>query len=571
MLTPHSDEFDLGPMAQMTLTDPVFSDIMWRLTPASMAVRLTNGRYQAWDYIQLLSRKLVDLAMGRCPRLIVCMPPRHGKSVTVSHWFPTWLLETFHGRRVILASYEAEFAAKWGGKVRDTIAENKDLLSVRFKTKNPAMHNWETSEDGAMMCAGVGGPITGKGANVLIIDDYVKNAEDANSLTMRNKTWDWWTSTARTRIEPYVDKDGTKTPPAVVVMATRWHSDDLIGRLIDPAFANESGEREEWEMFVFPACADPATEAHYRQFGVKVNDVRTTALSGKANAAHMTSIRERLAEADNPAWRDILGRKFGQPLCPDRFGEKELALFRGTSLRDWYALYQQRPGDEAEDGNVYHRFDERVNCRALERDRRMQLFVSMDFNVDPMSTVIGQYDPGSGIRGMERCEILEELVIPDSNTPDMMNRLLAELQKYRQGYTLSLEVFGDAAGTQRVSNSRKTNWAIVADYFRLDPTIHTRFLRRKTNPRITERVDAVNTMLMAADQIVRLYIDDRRCPCLVNDFKKVRWQEDSSGNTHMQLDKSDKKLTHISDALGYAIEYKFGLTCAAGGRSGLMQ
>ena len=95
------------------------------------------------------------------------------------------------------------------------------------------MHYWETEHDGAMICAGVGGPLTGKGSNVLIIDDPVKNSEEANSLTMRDKAWDWWTSTARTRLEPSIDPNtGEKVQPAVIIMATRWHSDDLIGRLL---------------------------------------------------------------------------------------------------------------------------------------------------------------------------------------------------------------------------------------------------------------------------------------------------------------------------------------------------
>jgi hypothetical protein len=563
---------EIGPVTQAALSDPMFADVMWRLTPASMAVRLSQGRFRTWHYVQLLSRKLVDVAMGRCPRLIVCMPPRSGKSELVSKWFPTWFLENFPERKVILTSYEADFAAKWGGRVRDLIVENQDSLTVRLAAKNPAQHYFATTEEGSMACAGVGGPITGKGANILIIDDYVKNSEEANSLTMREKTWDWWTSTARTRLEPYTEpKTLQKIQPAVIVMATRWHSDDLIGRLVDPKFSNSGGEREQWEVFVFPACAEPEAEQHYRQFGVKVNDVRVGSLGGEANAARARSLREQLSEIDNPEWRDVLGRKRGEPLCPERFDERDLALIRGSSLRDWFALYQQRPGDEADDGNVYFQFDERVHCRPLVRDERMQLFISMDFNVDPMSVVIGQYDRGVGNRLMERCEILEELVLPNSNTPSMMEKLLLELQKYQRGYELSVEVYGDAAGTQRSSNSSKTNWQIVADHFSLAPHVHYRFLRKKANPTISDRLNAVNTMLKSAAGTVRMYVDDVKCPELVKDFKKVRFQVDSSGNTSSQLDKSDKNRTHISDALGYAIEYRFGLVSRGGGRRGVMQ
>ena len=550
---------ELGPVTQATLSSPIFAEILWKLTPASLAVRLSQGRFKTWNYIELLSRKLVDVAMGRCPRLIVVMPPRHGKSEIVSKWFPVWYTENFPNKRIILASYEAEFAAKWGGKARDIILENSDLLSVRMKVKNPAMHYWETTEDGAMMCAGVGGPITGKGANVFIIDDPVKNSEEANSLTIRDKMWDWYTSTARTRLEPGA---------SLVVMATRWHSDDMIGRLINPEFSNEKGLREEWEVFCFPACAEPETERHYLQFGVKVNDLRTGAMSKGVDSK---SIREVLQEESSPEWRDILGRKRGEALCPDRYDEIDLSRIRGVNLRDWYSLFQQRPGEEADDGNVYHQFDEQVHCRRLSRDDRMQLFVALDFNVDPMCAVIGQYDKGSGIRMMERCEFLEEIILPNSNTPDMMMRLMKELKKYQWGYTLELEVFGDAAGTQRSSQSQKSNWQIVAEYFALDGTIHYRFVRKKANPPIVDRVNAFNVMLKSADGSIRLYIDDVKCPELVKDLKKVRWQQTSDGNSTGLLDKRDKRRTHVSDAAGYMVEYNFALRARAGGRKGVMQ
>ncbi len=385
------------------------------------------------------------------------------------------------------------------------------------------------------------------------------NSEEANSLTMREKMWEWYTSTARTRLEP----NG-----AMVVMATRWHSDDLIGRLINPEFSNEKGIREEWEVFCFPAIAEAESERHYAQFGVRVNDLRVGAMSTKKQPM---SIKEALAAQADPEWRDILGRKRGECLCPERYDENDLARIRGVNLRDWFSLFQQRPGEEADDGNVYHQFDEAVHCKRLTRDENMQLFVAMDFNVDPMCCVIGQYDKGIGARMMERCEVLEELILTNSNTQTMMERLLVDLKKYQWGYTLEIEVYGDAAGTQRSSQSQKSNWQIVSEYFALDSTIHFKFIRRKANPAIVDRVNAMNVMLRSADGTTRMFVDDLRCPELVKDFNKVRWQQDSSGNTTGLLDKGDKRRTHISDALGYMVEYNFALRSRGGGRKGVMQ
>jgi hypothetical protein len=563
---------NLGPTTEAQLSNPEFTRDLWKLSPVSMGVRLSNGQYHARNYIQLLSRKLVDVAMGRCPRLIICLPPRMGKSELVSHWFATWYLTNFQSRKIILASYELDFVSRWGAKVRDTLLENEDLLGAKFRDKNPARHFFELIGGGSMTCAGVGGALTGRGAHVLIVDDFVKNSEEANSLTMREKTFAWWTSTARTRLEPFIDPvTRKKFSPAVIVIATRWHTDDLIGRLIDPTFYSAKGERDSWEVFVFPAAADPRAEQYYRLFGLKVNDLRMGALGGDAHKANQQSVRERLAELDNPEWRDILGRKFGEPLCPEIFNAQDLALSRGASIRDWYSMMQQIPGDESDDGNVYSQFDERLNCKTLVRDDSMQLFVSWDFNVAPMTVVVGQYSRGNGIREMERCEVLKEIILDNSNTPQMAERLLAELEEYSWGYVLEVEIFGDAAGTQRSSNSTKSNWQIVADYFQLNRNIHPRYRRRKANPLVKDRVNAVNSMLKAADGVRRLYIDDVKCPELVRDFKKVKWQTDPGGNSTGVLDKSDKKRTHVSDALGYCVELLFSLMSRGGGRKGVLQ
>ena len=559
---------ELGAVASITLEDPAFSSLLWKLSPASMAVRLSGGQFRHWGYIELLSRKLMDVASGKCRRLIVCLPPRHGKSLLISQWLPIWFLEHYPDKRIILASYEADFASKFGGKVRDIILENQDLLSVRFKVKNPAMHFFETTENGAMMTAGAGGPITGKGANLFIIDDPVKSSEDANSLTIREKCWEWFTSTARSRLEP---------GGSMVVVATRWHNNDLIGKILQKEKENiekmAEGDRnaqiEGWQCFVFPALADPESERHYIDYKVPVNMLRASVVSARSQKE---SIREAASRESDPGWRDFLGRKNGECLCPDRYNEDDLAKFRSISQRDWFALFQQRPGDEADCGNVYYSFNEVVNCTPIVRDERKQLFASFDFNLSPMSAVIGQYDRGGGIRQMERMEVLEEIVLPNSNTANMMERLLQILrEKYSYGYELNIEVYGDAAGTQKSTNSTKSNWQIVAEYFALAPNVHYTFRRRKANPGVSDRVNSVNTMLRSADGTSRLFVNDLACPELVKDFRKVRWQVDSGGNTTGLLDKSDSARTHISDALGYAVEFLFSLKTKGGGKKGIMQ
>src|SRR5205807_2569199 len=110
------------------------------------------------------------------PRVAVMMPPRHGKSQYVSHWLPVWFLENFPDRSIILCSYAASFAMKWGRAVRNSIVENADVLTVRISADSKAADRWSTTAGGGMLCAGVGGPITGQNADLFILDDPVKNA-----------------------------------------------------------------------------------------------------------------------------------------------------------------------------------------------------------------------------------------------------------------------------------------------------------------------------------------------------------------------------------------------------------
>jgi predicted phage terminase large subunit-like protein len=214
------------------------------------------------------------------------MPPRHGKSMLTSQYFPAWFLGTYPDRRVMLASYEAEFAASWGRKARDVIESvGVNLFSLKLRRDSSAAAHWDLADrTGGMDTAGVGGPLTGKGAHLLLIDDPVKNAEEALSITHRQKAWDWFAAAALTRLEP---------GGSIVLIQTRWHEDDLAGRVL----AQQDGEK--WEVLNLPA----------------------------------------LAEANDP-----LGRAEGQALWPERYDEPALANIQATMGDRWFAaLYQQRP------------------------------------------------------------------------------------------------------------------------------------------------------------------------------------------------------------------------------------
>ena len=176
---------------------------------------------------------------------MVTLPPRHGKSQLISQYFPAWYLGTFPDRRTILTSYEAGFAAGWGRRARDVLEEfGPEVFEVSVREDSSAADRWDINGHvGGMITAGVGGAITGRGADLLIIDDPVKNSEDAASKTMRDKAWEWYQSTAYTRLEP---------GGAIILVMTRWNEDDLAGRILKES--QTGGEK--WEVMNLPAIAE---------------------------------------------------------------------------------------------------------------------------------------------------------------------------------------------------------------------------------------------------------------------------------------------------------------------------
>ena len=195
---------------------------LWRLYPHTFAKRASRGRWVPYDYLARISRAIAKAVRAGRGRIIVSLPPRHGKSELISKWVPTWRLDDDPTARVMLASYEADFAARWGRHVR-AFFEQQDLSRTKISTDSSAADRWETTLGGGMNTAGVGGAFTGKGGDLLLVDDPIKNWEEAQSAKHREKIWEWFLSTFYTRAEPGA---------TIVVLMTRWHERDLAGRLL---------------------------------------------------------------------------------------------------------------------------------------------------------------------------------------------------------------------------------------------------------------------------------------------------------------------------------------------------
>lgn len=258
--------------------------------------------YQAgWvhkDMCRRLEKFSKDVVDRKSPRLMLFCPPRVGKSAIGSIGFPGWHIGQNPSHEFISCAYAGDLALTFSRKVRNHLKSPayKNIFKTRLDPKSQASGGWITTEGGGYVAAGVGGGITGKGAHILMIDDPVKNREEAESQNTREANWDWYTSTAYTRLAP---------GGGILVIMTRWHDDDLAGRLLQME-ATDQGDS--WEVVRYPAIAEEDEEF----------------------------------------------RKKGEALHPERYDIEALnRIQRAVGPRDWEALYQQNP--VADDGDYFTR------------------------------------------------------------------------------------------------------------------------------------------------------------------------------------------------------------------------
>lgn len=231
-------------------------------------VRLTKSDYQFnWHHLHLIE-KLQDFADGKIKRLMVFMPPRHGKSELASRRFPAWLLGRNPRAKIIATSYAAELASSFNRDVQRIIDEPKfkelfpetRLVGPGVKSEKSWLRNNDIFEivdhGGFYRCAGVGGAITGLGGDFLIVDDPFKNYEEAKSPTIRRRVFEWYTSTLYTRQEQNA---------GILIIQTRWHEDDLAGMLRQMESKSEDADR--WEVVNFPAILETPDSADPREVG----------------------------------------------------------------------------------------------------------------------------------------------------------------------------------------------------------------------------------------------------------------------------------------------------------------
>ena len=384
-----------------------------RLSPAGLAwydLRSPETGESLWEtppHIALLDDEIRRMCEGvdeyegdEYRGIIFSVPPRHGKSFECSHYTPAWFLGRWPEKNVAVASYEADFSATWGRKAREVLeARGPEVFNVEVDRTTSAASHWRVKRMrrgrpiyGAMFTAGLGGPLTGRGVHLLVIDDPIKTHVEAQSKRARQKVWDWYTSTAATRLEP-----GGK----VIIIMTRWHEDDLAGRLIQEM---KDGTGRKFKTFNFPA----------------------------------------LAENNDP-----LGREPGEALWPQRYDRADLeATKRAAGPYVWNALYQGKPA--ALKGGIFDPdWFERVNepwgkpARAVRAWDMAASEAEGDFTVGVLLEKIGD-------------TILVKDVVREQVAPDQAEKLiLATAAKDGRNVKVRFEQERGAAGKILVARFKK--------------------------------------------------------------------------------------------------------------------
>lgn len=243
MTTVAPDPFALAADAfsprERTLADEEFP------TPGALAATL-DPETKNPPHLVKIDDALVAATNGTGPRrILITLPPQEGKSERGSHYFPLWLLKSVNpDLRIAIVSFEDESATRWGRFIRDDI--NNFDLGLRVREDVKAAGRWYIDgHRGSVFCAGIGGPLTGRPVDVLVIDDPIKGPAEADSPTYRKALWNWWLAVARTRLAPNA---------IVVVIMTRWHPEDLGGLLIEQE--GDVADGGKWLVLRIPAIAE---------------------------------------------------------------------------------------------------------------------------------------------------------------------------------------------------------------------------------------------------------------------------------------------------------------------------
>jgi predicted phage terminase large subunit-like protein len=368
-------------------------------------VRLLFPEYDQQPFHRVIVEKLEAVERGEIKRLMLNMPPRRGKSIHSSQYFPAWYLGRNPAKSVIGACHTVGLANEFSRKVRRIVVDPLNPFGLRVMGDEGAVVQWGVEGGGSYLAAGVGTGIAGRGAHLLLLDDPIKSREQALSKVYRERVWDWYLFDARSRLAA----DG-----AVILTMTRWHTDDLAGRLLRDM---EAGG-DEWEVLSFP----------------------------------------EVAEAGLP---DSLGRDPGEVLWPARFPLEATRSVRETQPAVWFPLYQQTP--TAADGTQFtiDMFDDRCRFKFDELPvfERVCQFVDSAFKDDVSAdfSVIATW--GATENELWLLDIWRKRV----QYPDLLTAIKDQYAKW-QAWDAEVFIENKASGQSAIQSLRRSTLIPVQEY-----------------------------------------------------------------------------------------------------------
>lgn len=341
-----------------------------------------KSQYDAQTFHRAMAAALEEIAHGRSRRIILSLPPRHGKTELGTKRFIPFYLGHNPGKSVIFGTYNDKFSQDVGRAVRDVIQHpgtRQAFPQLMLKSDSAASDRLETVDGAVIAFVGRGGTTTGRGADMFVIDDPFKDSAEADSPTIRESAWKWFNRVASTRL--MTDKG------AIVIIGTRWHPDDIIGRLTDPSndFYDER-EAREWKIIDLPA----------------------------------------LARED-----DILGRKEGAALWPSRFGAAFLRSIERRDPRGFSALYQGRPNPE---GGTFFELANLKTYRPDQLPQNLRIYAASDHAVSVARGADKTCLMTVGVDTEDTIWVLPNLVWRQMNAEQTVEAMLQVMRQHKPLY-----------------------------------------------------------------------------------------------------------------------------------------
>lgn len=358
---------DLITFARLIMPDPSAPD------------DVSKSLYDVARHHEVIAAALEQVESGKYSRLIVNVPPRHGKTELVSKLFLSWYMGRNPYNSTIFGTYNETYARDIGKRTRDYMTSpvySQIFPEVSLKSGSKAADRLETEQGGIMAFVGRGGTTTGRGGDLLLVDDPIKNQKEAMSPTIRNDLWDWFQKVIKTRM---MTKDAR-----IVVVQTRWHEDDIVGRITDPTNDYyDVDEAKKWKIIDLPALA----------------------MQG-----------------------DPLGRKQGEALWPRRFDEAFLLDQQRSDPKGFSALYQGRP---TPDGGFFFRDEYLKTYKPSELPKNLRYYVASDHAVSTAQNSDKTCIIPIGIDENDNIYVLPDVWWRIASTDQVVEAMLMLMKKYR--------------------------------------------------------------------------------------------------------------------------------------------